>query len=465
MPTIARRYRLVSQAGSGGMAEVWQALDTRLDRTVAVKELLPELAGSARARERAVAEARAAARINHPNVAAVYDAGHRPRGVTRRVPYLVMEYVDGETLDRRLRGPSSMPWREAAWIVAQVADGLAAAHLHRVVHHDVKPGNIMLTASQVKIVDFGLASILSAVPGGRTGGLVGTPEYMAPEQLRGEPVTAATDVYALGLVLYQMLTGALPWTEASRHALVRQRRACTAVRLPPMAEVPAEIVGAVDACLADDPDARPSARRLAAVMRAAMGRHGDGVEASAPAPPPPVREQRPERPRHPCTVPWRTAPSRRRPRRALLVAAVALVAAAGWARPMWSTPAATASGPQHDARSRCAVRYVGHRTPTTFTADVSITGAAGRPWTLRFTAPSGQRVTRVQGAGWTQSGSLITVTGQGPLITAEPARVELGGVLDRPDAGFPTAFELDGSPCQRTVSIYAVGAPAEAGEP
>src|SRR5262249_34707232 len=162
------------------------AVDTRLDRTVAVKLLLPELAGSARARERAVAEARAIAQINHPNVAAVYDAGHRPRRLSRPAPYLVMEYVDGETLDRRLGGASSLAWRDAAHRRAGRRRA-RAAHLHRVVHRDIKPGNIMLTPSCVKLVDFGLASIIEGVPAGSNGILLGTPEYMAPEQLRGEP--------------------------------------------------------------------------------------------------------------------------------------------------------------------------------------------------------------------------------------------------------------------------------------
>ncbi|WP_433074673.1 serine/threonine-protein kinase [Dactylosporangium sp. CA-052675] len=459
MPTIARRYRLVSQAGSGGMAEVWRAVDTRLDRTVAVKLLLPELAGSARARERAVTEARAAARINHPNVAAVHDAGHRLRGLGRAVPYLVMEYVDGETLDRRLRGPGAMPWREAVRIAAQVADGLAAAHRHRVVHRDIKPGNIMLTGSGVKVVDFGLASIVGAAADGRAARvLLGTPEYMAPEQLRGEPVTSATDVYALGLVLYHMLTGVLPWTAVARHALVRERLASPGVSLPPSAEVPAEVVAAVDACLADDPGFRPSSRHLGDVLRDALAGHADGAGPAAVVRTAPGETRGPERPRHPCTVPWRdgAAPAWRRP--AILVAAVALVAASGWMRPLWSTPAASAGGPQPDTGGVCAVRYVGHRTTTTFTADVAVTAAAGQSWTLRFTAPPGQRVTSASGSTVSQSGSLVVVTGEGSLDRATPARVTLSGTLDRPDTGFPAAFELDGVSCQRTVSIYAVAA-------
>nr|BFE59921.1 hypothetical protein GCM10020063_044470 [Dactylosporangium thailandense] len=458
MSTIARRYRLVSQAGSGGMAEVWRAVDTRLDRTVAVKLLLPELAGSARARERAVTEAKAAARINHPNVAAIHDAGHRARGLGRAVPYLVMEYVDGETLDHRLRGPGAVPWREAVRIAAQVADGLAAAHRHRVVHRDIKPGNIMLTRSGVKVVDFGLASIIGAADGRAARVLLGTPEYMAPEQLRGEPATSATDMYALGVVLYHMLTGVLPWTAVARHALVRERLASPGVSLPPATEVPAEVVAAVDACLADDPAFRPSSRHLGEVLRDALARHADGADPAPDVRTAPGETRGPERPRHPCTVPWRSGPAIGWRRPAVLIAAAALLAAGGWMRPLWSTPAATAGGPPSDTGGACSVRYVGHRTPTTFTADVAVTAASTQSWTLRFTAPPGQRVTNASGSTVSQSGSLVVVTGEGSPDRATPVRVTLSGTLDQPDTGFPAAFELDGVRCQRTVSIYAVAA-------
>ncbi|MER7008170.1 serine/threonine-protein kinase [Dactylosporangium sp. NPDC000555] len=473
MPRFARRYRLVSQAGSGGMAEVWRAVDTRLDRTVAIKLLLPELAGSARARDRAVAEARAVARINHPNVAAVFDAGHRPRGLRRPAPYLVMEYVEGETLDHRLAGSAALDWRDAVRIAVQVADALSAAHLQRVVHRDIKPGNIMLTPSHVKVVDFGLSWIVGAA--GRTGPesmLLGTPEYMAPEQLRGEPVTAAADMYAFGVVLFQMLTGALPWAEAARHDLVRQRRAASVqgpVRLPPAAGVPAEIAALVDGCLADEADRRPSSRHAAGVLRSALATHAGEARAGLPAwevavPGPHTQPRGPERPRYPCVVPWQTRPSgtdRRSRRRAVLVAVVAaLVAAGGWTRPLWTTPAATASGEQPAAAQDCVVKYIGHRTGTTFAAHLSIVGATQRPWVLRFRVPPGQLVTQAPGTSWSQSGAEVTLSGDGPLAAGAPAKVELRGAIDRADTGFPTGFRLDGASCQRVVSIFAAE-PAE----
>ncbi|MFG2041827.1 protein kinase [Dactylosporangium sp. NPDC048998] len=469
MPRFARRYRLVSQAGSGGMAEVWRAVDTRLDRTVAIKLLLPELAGSARARERAAAEARAVARINHPNVAAVFDAGHRPRGLRRPAPYLVMEYVDGETLDHRLAGSAALDWRDAVRIAVQVADALSAAHLHRVVHRDIKPGNIMLTPSRVKVVDFGLSWIVGTGPAGPQDVLLGTPEYMAPEQLRGEPVTAAADMYAFGVVLYQMLTGALPWADATRHALVRQRRAASVqgqVRLPPTAGVPAEIAALVDGCLADEADRRPSSRHAAGVLRSALATHAGEAQAEVAVPGPHTPPRGPERPRYPCMVPWQSRPTqparpagpdRRSRRRAVLVAGVAaLVGAGGWMRPLWTTPAATASSEQSPAAEGCVVKYVGHLTATTFAADLSIAGTTQRPWVLRFRVPPGQQVTQATGTNWSQSGAEVTLSGDGPLTAGAPAKVELLGAIHRADAGFPTAFQLDGASCQRIVSIFTV---------
>ncbi|MGI5240678.1 protein kinase domain-containing protein [Dactylosporangium sp. CA-139066] len=457
MATVARRYRLMSQAGTGGMAEVWRAVDTRLERTVAVKLLLPDLAGSAQARERAVAEARAVARINHPNVAAVFDAGDRARGLHKPAPYLVMEFVDGETLDRRLAGPRSLDWLDAARIAVQVADALAAAHLHRVVHRDIKPGNIMLTPAGVKVIDFGLAAILSAVPTGPAGVLLGTPEYMAPEQLRGEAVTAATDMYAFGLVLYRMLTGALPWTAPTRHAIMRERRTWRTLRLPPMSGVPAAVVAVVDACLAEEPDTRPSSRTVAAALRSAMS--GCAAAPDRPVAIEPVATPyRPQRPEHPCTIPWRSQPARPWRRRAALVTAAALIGAGGWVRPLWSTAAASAGGEHTGSTQGCAVRYIGHRTAAGFTADVTVTADEPASWTLQFAAPPGQQVTQVPGSTWRQTGSVVTVAGNEPFTADAPARIELRGVLERSDAGFPTAFTLDGVSCQRAVSIYTVAA-------
>ncbi|WP_433616500.1 serine/threonine-protein kinase [Dactylosporangium sp. CA-139114] len=456
MATVARRYRLVSQAGTGGMAEVWRAVDTRLDRTVAVKLLLPDLAGSGRARDRAEAEARAVARINHTNVAAVFDAGHRSRGLRRPAPYLVMEYVDGQTLDGRLSGPRSLDWLEATHIAVQVADALAAAHLHRVVHRDIKPGNIMVTNAGVKVIDFGLAAILSAIGTGPVGVILGTPEYMAPEQLRGDPVTAASDMYAFGLVMYRMLTSALPWTEPTRHAIMRQRRSWRSLRLPPISGVPAEVVAVVDACLAEEPESRPSSRTVARVLRSAMARHADEADPVVTFEPV-AAPYRPHRPEHPCTVPWRSKPARPWRRRAALIAAVVLVGAGGWIRPLWPTAAASAGGEHIGSRPRCAVRYIGHRTASSFAAAVTVTGDGPGTWTLQFAAPPGQRVTDVAGSSWTQSGSTVTVTGHQSLTADAPATIELRGVLERSDAGFPTAFTLDGASCQRSVAISAVG--------
>ncbi|NUT06368.1 MAG: serine/threonine protein kinase, partial [Hamadaea sp.] len=213
---IHDRFTLRELIGRGGMSEVWRATDGVLGRPVAVKALDSSLAADPTLWQATLREARAIARIAHPNVAQVHDYGEVPTS-TGHVPYLVMEFVEGVTLADRLRsGP--LPPPEAAAIAAQVASGLAEAHRLGVVHRDVKPGNIMLTAAGVKILDFGIATLANGrdSDGGR---LIGTPTYTAPERLRPGAATPAADVYSLGVVLYEMLTGRPPrayadWQEA-----------------------------------------------------------------------------------------------------------------------------------------------------------------------------------------------------------------------------------------------------------
>ena len=469
MPMVGGRYRLIAEAGTGGMASVWRAVDVRLERTVAVKMLLPQLAGSAGAQERAEVEARAAARLVHPNIAVVHDAGHHRRGLRRRLPYLVMEFVHGETLGQRLAGPDSMPWQEAVRIAVQVADALAAAHLHRVVHRDIKPGNIILTPSRVKVVDFGLAAFCGVLPAGPVGVMLGTPEYMAPEQLRGEPVTAAADVYALGLVLMQMLTGALPWTEADRQGLVRQRLRSPQVRMPPTAQVPAAVVALCDQCLAGDPELRPSSRHVARVLRAALAEHGTDPE---PDPAGVSEHHRPAPPPASAATPRPTsweAPGRRRPRHrkrrsvATLIAVVAAVL--GWIHPVGGPSTATASGPAGAAGpaapgpatpEACAIRYSSHRDGTTFTAALSVAGHLRQPWTLQFTVPTGQRIATVTGMPWSQAGTRVTLTGTAPLSAGREITATMTGDLHPVDAPPPTAFAANGITCERVVSVFAM---------
>jgi eukaryotic-like serine/threonine-protein kinase len=206
-------YEIISPAGAGGMGEVWKARDTRLDRTVAIKVLPPDLTADPAARQRFEREARAVAALSHPHICTLHDIGQQDG-----TDYLVMEYLDGETLAQRLaRG--RLPVDQALQYGLQIADALAAAHRAGIVHRDLKPGNVMLTKSGAKLLDFGLAKPSAQIAGlGVTqlatqgpltgaGTLLGTLQYMAPEQLQGATADARADVFAFGCVLYEMLTG------------------------------------------------------------------------------------------------------------------------------------------------------------------------------------------------------------------------------------------------------------------
>ena len=274
------RYRLGEKLGAGAMGVVYRAFDTRLERPVALKLLPPEAVGDASRRERFVREAKAASALNHPRIVTVFDID-RVMAATGEVDVISMELVDGEPLDRKLaRGP--LPVRDALELAIQLADALAAAHRAGIVHRDVKPGNAMVTASgQLKLLDFGLARNLPGVDVGTnaatvsrglttTGAVVGTPAYMSPEQVLGQPADARSDVFAAGCVLYEMLAGHRPFsgnTAMEQIAAVVHGVATPIIRA--RAEVPAALARIVDHCIAKDPAARyPSAVELHAELMA-----------------------------------------------------------------------------------------------------------------------------------------------------------------------------------------------------
>jgi serine/threonine protein kinase len=207
-------YRILEEIGRGGMGIVYRARDVRLDRLVALKFLPPYLSGDAEAKRRFVAEARAASATEHPNVATLHEIGETADGRL----YLVMAHYEGETLKARIaRGP--LPQEEALGMARQVAADLAAAHARGIVHRDIKPGNLFLTRDGwTKILDFGVAKIAGGNLTG-PGVRLGTVAYMSPEQLRDEAVDARADLWSLGVVLYEMLTGARPF-RGSRDATV-----------------------------------------------------------------------------------------------------------------------------------------------------------------------------------------------------------------------------------------------------
>ncbi|MFC7530649.1 protein kinase [Actinoplanes sp. GCM10030250] len=236
---------------TGGMAQVWRAVDELLDRPVAVK--LP--AGDTRAAHLAWREARLAARLSHPGIAAVHDYREAVRPDGSVAPFVVMELLAGETVAARLvDGP--MPWGEAVSIGTAVAEALAAAHAAGVVHRDIKPGNVMLCPGGVKLLDFGISAAAGEPDDDDTGATFGTPAYAAPERLDGKPAEPATDLYGLGVLLFEMVAGQPPYSVDTWEELAAAQASGPA-RLPD--GLPARLRDLISRCLEDNPFRRPSA--------------------------------------------------------------------------------------------------------------------------------------------------------------------------------------------------------------
>ncbi len=213
---LGGRYRLEASIGSGGMAEVFRGQDTTLDRQVAIKVLAPQFARDPSFVERFRREAQAAARLNHPNIVNVYDTG-----VDGDTNYIVMEYVEGRTLAEYLAGGGKLAPTKAAEIGEKVAEALAAAHAQGVIHRDIKPANIMVTRDgRVKVMDFGIARLVAGPDTvEQTAAVLGTAAYLSPEQAQGQTVDARSDLYSLGIVLFEMVTGKPPFTGDSAMAV------------------------------------------------------------------------------------------------------------------------------------------------------------------------------------------------------------------------------------------------------
>src|SRR5215203_5677075 len=206
---VDSRYFLGRSLGSGGMGEVYLAHDEVLDRDVALKVLRSHYAGDEEFAGRFLREARSAASLSHPNIVQVYDRGETEGGIS----YIAMEYVPGGTLKELIDGRAPLGAREAAGVAARISLALEAAHERGVIHRDIKPQNVLVTASgDLKVTDFGIARAASAVTSSASGAIFGTAGYISPEQALGEPVGPASDLYSLGVVLYEMLTGELPFT-------------------------------------------------------------------------------------------------------------------------------------------------------------------------------------------------------------------------------------------------------------
>jgi serine/threonine-protein kinase len=236
--TLSGRYRLQRLIATGGMGQVWEAIDSRLGRRVAVKVLKQEFSSDPEFLERFRAEARIVAMLNHPGIAAVHDYGETDMDGEGRTAYLVMELVNGEPLNSVLRRSGRLSLRHALDMLEQTGRALQVAHTAGLVHRDVKPGNILITPNgQVKLTDFGIAKAVDAAPVTQTGMVMGTAQYIAPEQALGEDATAASDVYALGVVGYEAVSGKRPFvgegalTVAMKH--IKETPAPLPADLPP----------------------------------------------------------------------------------------------------------------------------------------------------------------------------------------------------------------------------------------
>jgi hypothetical protein len=278
---LAHRYRLYRQIAVGGAGEVWQAEDTVLARPVAVKLLRAELTSDTATLTRFRAEARHAGRLSHPAIAHLYDYGD---GQSPDPPFLVMELVDGPSLATVLAAGPLAPDR-AMDVIAQVAAGLATAHAAGVVHRDIKPANLLLgPGGQIKITDFGISCIAGAASVTRAGTVVGTPAYLAPERMTGAPATPAADLYSLGMVGYECLAGALPFTgSAVEVAAAHQERP-----LPPLPPtVPGAAAQLITELTARDPAVRPATAAgvaaRASQLRDLLAGSGAGPLPAAPA--------------------------------------------------------------------------------------------------------------------------------------------------------------------------------------
>jgi len=274
------RYRLVKRIATGGMGEVWQAQDEVILRQVAIKILKQQYMGDPDFVERFRTEAKHAAMINHDGIANVYDYGEDDGSA-----YLVMELVPGESLSSILEREKTLPEQQVISIIAQTALALDAAHREGLVHRDVKPGNLLISPDgQVKITDFGIARVANQVSLTQTGQVMGTVQYLAPEQATGKPASAAGDIYSLGIVAYEALAGKRPFKGETQMAIAMAQINETP---PPLPEtIDPKLVKLVMDCMAKKPDQRPSsALALAARAEALLANSPTHIPINAVIPP------------------------------------------------------------------------------------------------------------------------------------------------------------------------------------
>jgi serine/threonine protein kinase len=250
---IVGNYKIQEKLGEGGMGSVYKGVDTMLDREVAIKALRPELASQDSIVERFRTEAVTLAKLNHPNIATLYSLFRQGQEL-----YMVLEFVRGETLDSIMKKRGALPAEEAIPVFCQVLDGIDHAHELGIVHRDIKPANMMLTEKgTLKVLDFGIARLLGSARMTRAGNIIGTLEYMAPEQVRGLETDGRSDIYALGMMLYEVLTGRLPFDTQNEFELMKMQTEQTPV--PPRElnpAIPEAVEAAIMRAVRKDPSER-----------------------------------------------------------------------------------------------------------------------------------------------------------------------------------------------------------------
>ncbi|KHK96002.1 serine/threonine protein kinase [Microbacterium mangrovi] len=419
--TFGGRYELESRIAIGGMGEVWEATDHVIGRTVAIKILKDEYMGDPGFLERFRAEARHAALVNHEGIASVFDYGEENGSA-----FLVMELVPGEALSTILERENTLSSDKTLDVVAQTAAALQAAHAAGLVHRDIKPGNLLITPDgRVKITDFGIARIADQVPLTATGQVMGTVQYLSPEQASGHPASPATDIYSLGIVAYECLAGKRPFGGESQVAIAMAQINDTPPPLPPTVAEPVQNL--VMAMIAKKPEERPAS--AAAVSRAATAlRRGDiaGAGAAVPAivagigaaeaatmllntdtagatamlpttePLVPAAEEKQKKKRSPWT--W--------PLIALIILLILVLGGTLWA---------LLSG-NHDAPAASPSTHSATPTPTKTPVDVSALGLVGMPCDQAMTTAStaGLNPTKVAGDPASSSSKVGTVQSTDP---------------------------------------------------
>jgi len=285
---LAGRYQIEHQIGRGGMATVWIAHDLKHDRQVAIKVIRPEMS-AALGSERFLREIRIAAQLQHPHILTLIDSGDAPDGESRNQAslYYVMPYVEGETLRQRLTREGRLSQEETVRILGDILDALVYAHRHGIIHRDIKPENIMLVpnddgSDRAVVMDFGLAKERRADPSiaklTATGIILGTPEFMSPEQIRGKALDARSDVYALGIVAFEMFTGKLPFQgrNAQEMMIARLRGSPTPIRSV-RPDLPVGLEKAISKALETNPDNRfPTTLAFAEAMAEGESSGGGG---------------------------------------------------------------------------------------------------------------------------------------------------------------------------------------------